>query len=173
MITFRKLQFSTVNIENNYNKVYIAKNYVKNRVQWYAHFILWTFMIDTIKFWILDKNYTFFSDIYSCMDITMRMVREDILTTYFWSTWSRATNRIAHTSTERACQSKWWHKRMETKRNFPNHFKQPRFASGYDQNRLIISDVNKENKHRVVAKLMMTVPKWDKWYNQRKIDKSF
>ena len=44
-----------------------------------------------------------FSDTYSCMDITMRMVREDILTTYFGSTWPRATNRIADTSTERAC----------------------------------------------------------------------
>ena len=33
-----------------------------------------------------------FSDIYFCMDIMMGMVREDILTTYFESTWSRATN---------------------------------------------------------------------------------
>ena len=45
-----------------------------------------------------------FSDIYSCMDIMMGMVREDILTTYFGSTWSRATNKIADTSTERGCQ---------------------------------------------------------------------
>ena len=35
------------------------------------------------------------------------MVREDILTTCFGGTWSRATNRKADTSTERACQSKW------------------------------------------------------------------
>ena len=48
-----------------------------------------------------------FSDIYYCMDIMMGMVREDILTTYFGSTWSRATNRIADTSAERGCQSKW------------------------------------------------------------------
>ena len=33
------------------------------------------------------------------------MVREDILTTYFGSTWSRATNKKADTSTERGCQS--------------------------------------------------------------------
>ena len=31
------------------------------------------------------------------------IVREDILTTLFGSTWSRATNRIAYASTERAC----------------------------------------------------------------------
>ena len=37
----------------------------------------------------------------------MGMVREGKLTTYFESTWSRATNRKADTSTERACQSKW------------------------------------------------------------------
>ena len=36
----------------------------------------------------------------------MGMVREDYLTTYFGSTWSRATNRKADTSTERGCQSK-------------------------------------------------------------------
>ena len=40
------------------------------------------------------------------MDIMKGMVREDILTTYSGSTWSRATDRIADTSTERACQSK-------------------------------------------------------------------
>ena len=47
-----------------------------------------------------------FLDIYSCMDIMMGMVREDILTTFFGSTWSRTTNRIADTSAERSCQSK-------------------------------------------------------------------
>ena len=34
------------------------------------------------------------------------MVREDILTTYFGSTWSRAKNRVVDTSTERARQAK-------------------------------------------------------------------
>ena len=97
------------------------------------------------------------------------MVREDILTTYFGSTWSRSTNKKADTSTERACQSKWWHKRMETKRNFLNHFYHPRFASGYDQNQIIITDVSKENKHRAVPKLMITVPKGDKQNNRRKL----
>ena len=57
-----------------------------------------------------------FLDIYFCMDIMTAMVREDILTTYSGSTWSRATNRIANTSTEKGCQSKWCYKRMETKR---------------------------------------------------------
>ena len=40
------------------------------------------------------------------MDIMMEMVREDFLTSYSGSTWSRATNRKADTSTERTCQSK-------------------------------------------------------------------
>ena len=48
-----------------------------------------------------------FSDIFFCMNIMMGMVREDILTTYFGITWSRATNRKADTSAERGCQSKW------------------------------------------------------------------
>ena len=48
---------------------------------------------------------------------------------------------------------------METKRYFLNHFQHPRFASGYDQNQLIITDVSKENKHRVVPKPMIIVPK--------------
>ena len=122
-------------------------------------------MIDTINDWILDKKLRFFSDIYFCMDIMMGMLREDILTTYFGSTWSRATNRIADTSAERCCQSKLWHKRMETKEKILVILQHPRFASGYDQNQLIITDVSKENKHRVVPKLMITVPKWNKRFN--------
>ena len=107
------------------------------------------------------------------MDIMTGMVREDILTTYFGSTWSRARNRIADTSTERCCQSKWWHKLLETKRYFLTHFYHLRFASGYDQNQLIIPDVSKENKHRVVPKLMITIPKWNKWNNRRIFDQPF
>ena len=38
-------------------------------------------------------------------------------------------------------------------------FYHPRFASGYDQNQLVITDVSNENKHRVVPKLMIIVPK--------------
>ena len=34
------------------------------------------------------------------------MIGKDILTTLF-GTWSHAMNKIADTSTERACQSKW------------------------------------------------------------------
>ena len=37
----------------------------------------------------------------------MGMVREDNLTTYFGSTWTRALDKLADTSTEGACQSKW------------------------------------------------------------------
>ena len=34
----------------------------------------------------------------------MGMVREDVLTTYFGSKWSRVTNKKADTSAERGCQ---------------------------------------------------------------------
>ena len=37
----------------------------------------------------------------------MGILRGDILITYFGSTWSRVTDRIADTSAERGCQSKW------------------------------------------------------------------
>ena len=66
-----------------------------------------TFVIDTINCYILDKKLRLFLDIYLCMDIMTGMVREDKLTTYFGSTWSRATSKKADTSTERGCQSKW------------------------------------------------------------------
>ena len=103
----------------------------------------------------------------------MGMVREDTLTTYFGITWLCATNRIADTSTGRGCKSKWWHKRMETKRYFLSHFQHPRFASGYDQNQLIITDVSKENENRVVPKLMITVSKWNKRNNRWKLISNF
>ena len=80
------------------------------------------------RLWLTQLNIEFYSkvtlflDIYFCMDIMRGIVREDILIAYFGSTWLRVTNRIADTSTERTCQSKWWHKRMETKRIFLNHF---------------------------------------------------
>ena len=45
-----------MNIEKNYNKVYIARNYIENRVEWCVHFIFMNFMIDTINYWIFDKN---------------------------------------------------------------------------------------------------------------------
>ena len=32
LTTFRKSHFLTANIENNYNKVYIARNYIEDRV---------------------------------------------------------------------------------------------------------------------------------------------
>ena len=121
-------------------------------------------MLDIIKYWILDKNYAFLY-IYFCVDIMTAMVKEDILTIYFGSTWSRPTNRIADTSTERGCQSKWRHKRIETKRYFLTHFYHPRFTSGYDQNQLIKPDVSRKNKHRIVPKLMISVPKWYKRKN--------
>ena len=48
---------------------------------------------------------------------------------------------------------------METKEKILVILQHPRFASGYDQNQLIITDVSKENKHRVVPKLMIAAPK--------------
>ena len=48
---------------------------------------------------------------------------------------------------------------METKKKIFDIFQHPRFASGYDQNQLLITDVSEENKHRVVPKLMIAVPK--------------
>ena len=62
---------------------------------------------------------------------------------------------------------------METKRIFLNHFQHPRFASGCNQSQIIISDVGQKNKHRVVPKLMIIVPKKNKRIKQRKIDLSF
>ena len=44
---------------------------------------------------------------------------------------------------------------METKRIFFNLFKHPRFAGGYEQNQLFISDVGKQNRDQVVPKLMI------------------
>ena len=35
---------------------------------------------------------------------------------------------------------------METKRYFLTHFYHPRFASGYDQNQLIITDVSEKKQ---------------------------
>ena len=86
------------------------------------------FMTETINFWSWDKKLHLFLDIYFCMDIMMEMVREDVLTTYFGSTWSRATKEIADKSTERACRSKWGHKRMETKKNFFQSYLTPPFC---------------------------------------------
>ena len=103
----------------------------------------------------------------------MGMVREDFLTTYFGSTWSRATNRKADTSTERACQSKWWHKRMETKRNFLNHFLTTPFCQWIRPKSINHNWCKQKNKHRVVPKLMIIVPKWDKRKNQRKLISHF
>ena len=48
-----------------------------------------------------------FSDFHFCMDdIMTEMDKEDLVITYFGSTWSCATNAIADTSTESTCQSK-------------------------------------------------------------------
>ena len=48
---------------------------------------------------------------------------------------------------------------METKEKILVILQHPRFASGYDQNQLVITDISKENKHRVVPKLMKIAPK--------------
>ena len=57
--------------------------------------------------------------------------------------------------------------------DFLNHFQQPRFASGYDQNQIFLTDVSNENNHQVLPKLTISVPMWDKRSNQWKTDKSF
>ena len=49
--------------------------------------------------------------------------------------------------------------------NFLNHFYHPRFAIGYDQNPLIITDLRKQNRHREVPKRMIIVPKGNKRNN--------
>ena len=49
--------------------------------------------------------------------------------------------------------------------NFLNHSYHPRFASGYDQNPIIITDEIKENRHREVPKRMIIVPKGNKGNN--------
>ena len=82
----------------------ITRNYVKTACNVALIFLI-TNMLNIFIYWILDKNDAFFSDIYFCMDFMMGMVSEDILPTYFGSIWSRATNKIADTPTERACQS--------------------------------------------------------------------
>ena len=48
-----------MNIENNYNKVYIAKNCIKNACNDVFNFFN-DVLVDTINYWILDKKYTFF-----------------------------------------------------------------------------------------------------------------
>ena len=52
-------------------------------------------------------------------------------------------------------------------------FNSPRFASGYDQNQLIIFGISKENKHRVKPEPMSIVPKGDKRNNQQKLINQF
>ena len=43
----------------------------------------------------LRQKLPLFPYIFFCMNILLGMVKEDILTTYFGSNWSRVTNRIA------------------------------------------------------------------------------
>ena len=87
-----------------------------------------------------------FSNICFCMDIMMETVKGGNSTTLFGSNWSHTTNKKAESSIERTSQSKWWLKRRETRTKFLYHFYHPSFASEYDQNQLIISDLSWEWK---------------------------
>ena len=53
-----------MNNENDYNRGYVAENYLKNCVQRYAHFLFMTFILDTINYGFLDKNYAFFQTLF-------------------------------------------------------------------------------------------------------------
>ena len=112
------------------------------------------------------------SDIYYCMNIMIGIIKEDKLTFHFGCTWLRGTNKRADMSTETICRSKFWHWRMETSRNLLTHFQHPRFASQYDQNQLITSDMRQENERQVVPKRVFTLVNWNERNNQRKTDKS-
>ena len=93
------------------------------------------------------------------MNIMMGMVREDILTTYFELLGhARRIEKLTHQPKEVVNQNgdiNEWKRRGI----FLLILYHPRFASGYDQNPLILTDVSRENKHRVVPKLMKSVPK--------------
>ena len=102
----------------------------------------------------------------------MGRVKDDFLFANFGANWPRATNSLADTSTKRTWHSKWWHKRMETKRNFFNQFLHPVF-SGFDQNQLIICDISWKNNYQAVPKLMIVLPKRDKWNKRRKLISHF
>ena len=93
-----------MNIENDKNKVHIAKKKKKTACIDALFLFQWC-LWKTIIYWISDKKH-FFSDIYFCINITMEMFRQDVSSTFFGSTWSSVANRIADTSTERVCQSK-------------------------------------------------------------------
>ena len=54
---------------------------------------------------------------------------------------------------------------METKKNFPNHFLTPRFATGRDQNQLLLSDLGWEKIYQVIPQLLSFLPKCDKRNN--------
>ena len=139
LTTCKKSHFSTLNYENKHYKVKLDKNNLKIHMWLCAHLLPPMFMIDTIIHCISLKK-QLFSDIYFCINNVMIMVREDILTTHFGFNWSSA--RSSWHNNRKICQSKWWHKRKDAKMKSLNYFWHPRFASGYQQNQLIMSDVS-------------------------------
>ena len=78
-----------------------------------------------------------------------------------------AANRKADFSAERGVNENGDRNEWKRRGIFLLIFYHPRFASGYDQIQLIITDISKEKKRRVVPKLMITVPKWNKRNNQQ------
>ena len=89
----------------------------------------------------------------------MGMAREDILTTYFGSIWPRAgIEKLTHQPKEVVNQNgdiNEWKRRGV----FLLIFTTPVLPVDTTNNQLIIPDVSKENKHRIVPKLMISVPK--------------
>ena len=92
------------------------------------------------------------------MNIMMGIVREDTLTTLFESTWSRVTNRIAYTSTERACNQNSDINEGKRRGNFLIIFNTPVLPVDRTRSKKIINDKQK-TKHQVGPKLMLFVPK--------------
>ena len=150
-----------------------SRSHFKKWVWWCAFFINPTFKKDKIKYRTSLNNNIFFRRFYFFMDIIMRLRTKDVLITAFGSTWSRVTNGKCDTSTEKTCQSIWWHKGMETKRNFLNHFLTPPFCQRIRTKTNNHTWCKLIKKQQVVMKLMNIVLNWDKRNNQRTIDKSF
>ena len=104
--TFRKSHFSIKNTEIKYKSLHCQKLHQKSRVMMCSVCIYNDYDRHNSLLSFKQKLHLF-PDIYFSMDIMIDIVREDNITTYFESTWSRAMNRIADTSTERSCQSEW------------------------------------------------------------------
>ena len=130
-------------------------------------------MIDTIDYWSLDKNYAFFWTFVFAWILWWEWLGKifvplilDVLGPALWI--EKLTHQPKEVVNQNSDIYEWKRRGI-----FLLIFYHPRFASGYDQNQLFITDVSKENRHRKVPKLMITVPKWNKRNNQRKLISHF